>query len=766
MTDITNLYSVGSQLFIPVFAEVLEETNNYFTVLDIIKGGMGGCLKISSNSGKVFGLKIILPDNFTDKVSYERYLNELKNWITFSMCDGVLDAYRIFDLNGIPCVISPWMEKGDLYSLMKIKERTVFYNSIHRIIGSLKWVMDNYNTIHRDLKPANILVDSNYLPYVGDWGLAKKIGDKDTEAIQNNNSFGTGITQQGSFLGTYPYASPEQLLDSTSIDQRSDIFAVGVIMYEWIAGNRPFVGSSLNELTNNILSGKFKRFDWTFNPLNFGIEKIINKCLELNPDNRFSSYQELLVAIEESATDVTSFVKYVPIIKDYRDLLNPKTINERIQSNEIEGVVSERSKGAVIFTEEEHIWEQLEIACNIGETGNYKKTIGLLYKILPQEYLVRKFPDLPIHQSIIINLSYFLNKIDQNIESEKLLLLIEHASNLPIAYYTNLSNNYIHQKKYHESLEISKNGLKKYTNDPDLLGNACLAATLLNDFDEANSYGKKRIDMNPCLRSFKEYGFMLLKYGDSLKETNFPEAIKMYKSALLWTRKAKEYNPKHYETNQNEAIILFKLRRYADSSRILCGLECYESTPYWLAKNMLWRGSTDECIKFCDKYIKEFPNSIVLKRVRAECMVDNFVIGHLYEKKKFIEDTSWEFFSTILNDNENRKPSDLRYYGRMLNWLDDVKTLDFFDWAKTIFPNEWTFPFHKAYALINYKRYEDALKEALNAKKLAPWREKVYELLSKCYSYLEEYEKAGENLKKSKEIASEKEKLYNTCKTI
>lgn len=765
MTDITNLYSVGSQVFMPVFAQAIGETNYYFTVLEVIKGGMGGCLKISSNSGNLFGLKIILPNCFTNKAIYDRYLNELKNWITFSMCDGILDAYRIFDLNGIPCVISPWMDKGDLYSLMKIKERTVFYNSIHRIVGTLKWVVDNYNTIHRDLKPANVLVDSNFLPYVGDWGLAKRIGEKENTNVYNTQE-NNGLTQKGSFLGTFHYASPEQLLDSTSIDHRSDIFALGVIMYEWVTGNRPFVGKTLNELTNNIKTGRFRKFDRTFNPMNFGIEPIINKCLELRPDDRFNSYQELMDAIENNASDVISFTKYIPSIKGYRDLIDPKTIKERLEAGDVMGVISKKSKGAYVLTEEEHIWEQMNVAINIGEAGNYNKALELLKKILPPKELITKFPDLTIHQNIIINLSYFFNKTYRPEEAENLLVLLVGAQRLPPSYYINLSNSYLLQKKFTKSLEVCKRGIQIYGDDPDLLGNACLAATHLEDFNEATFFGNKRLKINPCLRSFLEYAILLLKYGDSLKESNFPEAIKMYRSSLLYLRKAKEFNPNDFDVNIKEAEIYFKLKRYEDSSNIIGKLEYNECTVFWMVKNLLWTGASKSGISFCDKHIPNFPDSILLKRMRCECVVDYCLF--VEKDQSFVPDNAtFDFLKNILNDFDNRIPSDLRLYGLMLFWQGNIKgAFNLFSQAKNIYPEEWTYSLHLSYLYLSMGNYYDALREALNAKKLAPWREKVYELLSKCYSYLEEYEKAEENLNKSNDITSEKEKLYNSCRTI
>lgn len=134
-----------------------------------------------------------------------------------------------------------------------------FYTSMDRIITALKWVYDNYKVIHRDLKPGNILIDKDNKAYVADWGLAKLISASE-QGKKNDSRELAGITpyltQQGTFVGTVLYASPEQLLGLPNIDFRSDIYSLGCIMYQWETGKPPFVAKTIQEIASGHLYTK------------------------------------------------------------------------------------------------------------------------------------------------------------------------------------------------------------------------------------------------------------------------------------------------------------------------------------------------------------------------------------------------------------------------------------------------------------------------------------------------------------------------------
>jgi serine/threonine protein kinase len=145
--------------------------------------------------------------------------------------------------------------------------------------------------VHRDLKPSNIILNERSQAKVLDFGLAKRlpIGANDPYAE-------TGLleTQSGTLLGTPNYMSPEQAR-AQSVDHRTDIFSLGVVMYEMITGRSPFAGASLGDTIGKILNSQppaLARFNYEA-PVE--LERIVLKCLQKDPDRRYQTASDLRV---------------------------------------------------------------------------------------------------------------------------------------------------------------------------------------------------------------------------------------------------------------------------------------------------------------------------------------------------------------------------------------------------------------------------------------------------------------------------------------
>ena len=157
----------GLILNLPVLSDSLQLSSSKFEVMKVLDGGMGTCVQIKACDDSVYALKMIHPDLFVEEDSMQRYIEELKKWLTLSACNGIVEALMIVRVNEIPCIVSRWMKGGDLTPHVRIINKEIFYKTIDRIATTLKWAYEKHHIIHRDLKPQNILMDESFNAYIG-----------------------------------------------------------------------------------------------------------------------------------------------------------------------------------------------------------------------------------------------------------------------------------------------------------------------------------------------------------------------------------------------------------------------------------------------------------------------------------------------------------------------------------------------------------------------------------------------------------------------
>jgi serine/threonine-protein kinase len=156
--------------------------------------------------------------------------------------------------------------------------------------------------MHRDLKPANIMVSGDGKVKVLDFGLAKAFSaDPKQTALGHSPALSLAMTQQGLVLGTAGYMSPEQA-SGQATDQRADIWALGVVLYEMLAGQPVFTGESVPHILADVLKTEP---DWSRLPTNLHprLKLLLERCLEKKPRNRCHSIADVRVDIEKVLSD-------------------------------------------------------------------------------------------------------------------------------------------------------------------------------------------------------------------------------------------------------------------------------------------------------------------------------------------------------------------------------------------------------------------------------------------------------------------------------
>jgi hypothetical protein len=154
--------------------------------------------------------------------------------------------------------------------------------------------------VHRDLKPGNVMLTPNGVKLL-DFGLAKLRDGEYGDAVDVSTK-SLRLTHEGTVLGTLPYMAPEQV-EGREADARADIFALGVVLYEMISGGAPFNGDSRASLAAAILTYQPPALTSRAGSIPATVDRVVQKCLAKNPEQRWQSARDVAQALEWSAAD-------------------------------------------------------------------------------------------------------------------------------------------------------------------------------------------------------------------------------------------------------------------------------------------------------------------------------------------------------------------------------------------------------------------------------------------------------------------------------
>jgi len=262
--------------------EGFEIGQRYRVVKLLGRGGMGAIYRVRDlELDRDIALKLIRPEIAEDRATLERFKREiqLSSRITHR---NVLRVYDLGEVEGIRFLTMQLVDGEDLASLIKREGRLPLPRVI-AIFGEIckgLAAAHEQGVVHRDLKPQNVMLDAAGNAYVTDFGLAKSLA-------------GTGMTEMGAILGTPFYMSPEQVRGEPA-GPRSDIYALGVILYEMVTGRVPFTGDSVYEVMMRRLSHKPKSATELNPQMPAFLQKIMERCMATDPAARYPSVDAVL----------------------------------------------------------------------------------------------------------------------------------------------------------------------------------------------------------------------------------------------------------------------------------------------------------------------------------------------------------------------------------------------------------------------------------------------------------------------------------------
>jgi serine/threonine protein kinase len=294
-----------------------QRFGQYEIIRKIGAGGMGEVYLASDKKlDRQVAVKILNQRFSQDESNLNRFIREAKAASSLNH-PNILIIHEIGEYENTHYIVSEFVEGRTLRehfkeSPMKLSE--VLDVSI-QIAGALV-AAHTAHIVHRDIKPENVMVRFDGYAKILDFGLAKLveqkvIGFEDATVKQNE-------TAKGVILGTINYMSPEQA-KGERVDERTDIFSLGLVIYEMIAGRTPFAANTMSETFANLINSEPPRLARFATNVPDELQRIVSKMLGKNKDERYQTMKDVL-------TDLKSLGKLSPLTNAWNNLnrLAPK----------------------------------------------------------------------------------------------------------------------------------------------------------------------------------------------------------------------------------------------------------------------------------------------------------------------------------------------------------------------------------------------------------------------------------------------------------
>ncbi|MCI0698470.1 protein kinase [candidate division KSB1 bacterium] len=311
--------------------------SNYRIIEKLGQGGMGVVYKAQDTRlRRHVAIKILIPEVTADAKLYRHFINEAQTASALNH-PNICTIYDIGQYRKMNFIIMELVEGATLRQIQTqrgpLPEEEVI-DIVSKICRALA-VVHEKAILHHDIKPENVMISKHGFLKVMDFGLAKLateaaelVGKREfaKQARPKKKSWkekyaeGVVLTSLSGLLGTVHYMSPEQV-QGKPLDQRSDIFSLGVVLYELATGNHPFEGTSNVTILAKIIHEAPELMPLISGHVSPALQELVNRCLAKDPGDRFQSAAELLQALNSLAA--------------------PKAISEKIGSSPGRGVKPE-----------------------------------------------------------------------------------------------------------------------------------------------------------------------------------------------------------------------------------------------------------------------------------------------------------------------------------------------------------------------------------------------------------------------------------------
>jgi len=265
---------------------MLERIGNCRIVEEVASGGMAVVYRaVQDPLGRTVAIKALKSSAASEENVATRFEREAKS-LAMLQHENIIHVYDFHHERGGLFIVMEYVQGIDLYDLLE-KCGRVPYDVAAIIAMQVARALDYVHyrgIVHRDIKPANVMLSRAGGVKVMDFGIAR------------DTSFGD-LTEAGTGIGTPAYMSPEQVLGDR-LDARSDMFSLGVVLYQMVTGKKPFVEDEKRSAMHKIRLEKHLSVRKLNPEIPRELERVIDKCLEKQPRDRWRSAQHMVMALE------------------------------------------------------------------------------------------------------------------------------------------------------------------------------------------------------------------------------------------------------------------------------------------------------------------------------------------------------------------------------------------------------------------------------------------------------------------------------------
>jgi serine/threonine protein kinase len=258
------------------------------------EGGMGVvCSATHVGLGTQVAVKLIRSDRQSDPASVERFLNEARTAASLKG-EHVARVYDVGQLeSGEPYLVMEQLEGVGLDAFIAGRGPLSQGEAIDIVLQACEGLAEAHAValVHRDIKPANLFLarrpDGELTLKILDFGISKRLVDS---ALK-------GLTEPGRSLGSPSYMSPEQMLDASLVDQRADVWSLGILLFELLTKQCPFGGESVPQVCAAVLTALAPAPSERRSDIDAGLDVVVLRCLAKDPKDRYSSVAALAEAL-------------------------------------------------------------------------------------------------------------------------------------------------------------------------------------------------------------------------------------------------------------------------------------------------------------------------------------------------------------------------------------------------------------------------------------------------------------------------------------